>query len=323
MKLFINYSIYIFLIVLFIYNNYFYNTLHHNNYHLRSLLMKLNNKVLSITYLINPSAGLANSLRGISSSILLSYFHSYKYKLKGWNSIIYYFDFPKEWIYFSIDNETIFFSRFNESIFNIQNKSIMITDIYGFSHKLLEKYKKSKELIILKEIYNLKSITSYVITSIIYNEIFIPSYIIKRYIRIFNQKKKGEKVLGIHIRSGKFNNKFNEKYFKNTKNVYNYYLISKKLLKIYNISLIFATSDNKNYSLFLKLRFKDKMINIPFKGEIIHSRFSLYNQYINENAIRIVSEFLILSSCDIILGTKYSSFSYESCKRNMNKCIII
>lgn len=139
---------------------------------------------------------------------------------------------------------------------------------------------------------------------------FIPSNNIRKYINLFNINKKKKKILGIHIRSEKFNINYTKP--PSIELILNkFYSKSDSLIKQYNITYIFTIADNIIISKKLKSHFQNRIINISFSGDIIHSCYALYNDMINNNAIRIVSEFLILSYCDIILGTKGSSFTYD------------
>lgn len=319
-------EVYVFLVLLFIYfiNKYFDNNIY--EYHFRNIMIRNNeNKFNRIIYLINPTAGLANTLRGMSSTIFLSYFYSSCFFLKGWDSIRYYFDFPIELIHSGNINAPTFYKRFNRNIFNFSNYinfTLVIKDIYGFLKILIKKFNDSEKMKLLKVIYSIKNVNTISLNSIIYKEIFIPSKKIDNYINLFNIKRRKKKVLGIHIRSGIFSNNFTEHYFSQI-HLNHYCNKSRKIIIDFNISYIFIASDNEYYSNKVKKYFEDKVIDITFKGEILHSRFVLYNPLINNNAIRIVSEFILLSNCDVILGTKMSSYSYESCYRKSKYCFFL
>lgn len=323
------YNFYFYFLLLFINYLLYYYSIHskvNKYYYLRSTLLKLNKERIKIIYLVNPLAGLANTMRGLSSTIYLSYFCKTSVFLRGWSSILYYFNLPKEFL--TVLNSSSFtkYKRFKIDIINDikqDDKSIILTDIHGFINFLITQYHNSKDMIVLKNEYCIKSINTGILSSIVYKEIFIPSNAINEYLDDFNMKKKKKKVLGIHIRSGKFMNNFTENYFSPITNLNVLYVKSKFIIQKYNLSYIFAISDNEIMLNHVKSHFRNILLNISFKGDIIHSRFSLYNPIINNNAIRIVSEFILLSNCNVILGTKYSSFSSESCNRLLNKCFTI
>lgn len=296
-----------------------------NRMYFRNVLLREYNYNKRILYKINPTAGLANTLRGMASTLFLSYLYDAKFCLKRWNSVIYYFDYPNELIcnenYISVTS----YKRFNMSVLKDlerENVVITITDIHGYINNLLKNLYFKKKLLIFKKVYNIKTINRNIVNSIIYREIFIPSKYIKKYINIFNKKKRRKKVLGIHIRSEKnkiiYTNPHSMEVILNK-----YYKISTLLIKKYNISYVFTISDNIIVSNLLKEHFEKRIINITFNGDIIHSRYALYNEIINNNGIRIVSEFIILSKCNVILGTKGSSFSYESCNIFLGNCLFL
>lgn len=320
------YDILIKFILLFVLVNII-NNIENDSYYFRSLLLNMNNKLNSIIYLVNQNAGLANTLRGMSSTMWLSFFCRKRFLLKGWNSIIYYFDYPKILIYNKEkENSIIFFKCFNISVLTLlkTNTSIILTDIHGFINYITQKFIYSKEMNLIKKVYSLKYIDGSILNSIIHKEIFIPSKYIKKFISIFDNIKRNKKVLGIHIRSGKFKNNFTENYFIKYVKLKKYLKKSILVVKNNNISFIFSVSDNINNLKDINSYFKEVLINITFKGNIVHSKFALYNSHINNNAIRIVSEFILLSNCDIIIGTERSSYSAEACRRELlKKCYFI
>lgn len=279
-------------------------------------------KMNNIIYLVNKNAGLANTLRGMSSSIYLSYFCKSRFFLKGWNSIIFYFDYPQALLYDKeIRSSYVRYRFFNNIILDKlkANCSILLTDIHGFTNYIISKFLNSKEMTVLKNIYSIKKINGIILNNLIYREIFIPSKSIEKYIKIFNKIKNKRKVLGIHIRSGIFKNNFSENYFTKYFKLKEYFSTSLLIIKNNNISYIFSISDNRNNLNEINHYYKKMIININFKGEVMHSKFSLYDENLNSNAIRIVSEFILLSNCDIIIGTKRSSFSAEACRRMVIK----
>lgn len=287
----------------------------------------MNKHHYKIIYLVNPTAGLANTMRGMSSTVYLSFFYNYGFSLKGWDSITYYFYFPYELIisYINISSYPRLY-RFNKTVLKLldnNNISLILTDIHGFLPILLYKFQNSVRLKLLQKYYSLKEINTGILNSIVYKELFKPSQVINGYIKIFDWKKKGKTVLGIHIRSGIFGNNYTEKYFNNRVNLERYYKKSEIIIAKFNLSYVFPISDNIEYVNEMKMHFGRSLLDIQVEGDIIHSKFSLYNPKINGNAIRIVTEFMLLSSCDVILGTKMSSFSYESCNRLLRTCYVI
>lgn len=275
-----------------------------------------------IIYKINPTAGLANTLRGMASTLFLSYIFGSFFYLKGWNSIVYYFNYPKRMIYAIHKNSSLIYTRYNNSLLKELKKEsviVFITDIHGYNNILLDKYKKNKRVVILKKVYNIKCINKSIINSIIYNEFFSPSIYIKKYLDEFKFYSKGQKVLGIHLRSEKYKINYTDK---NTiiNVLKKYFMLANNLILIYNITKVFAISDNAIISTELKQQYINDLIDIKFDGSIIHSRYALYKNTINNNAIRIVTEFILLSHCDAIIGTTGSSYSYESCNRLMKRC---
>lgn len=321
--MFCNYFCFILLIYI-IFSNILSNR-NNEKYFLRELVIKHINNNKRIIYLVNPTAGLGNTLRGISSIIYLSYFYNTSFFIKGWNSIKYYFHFPNELLYGKIDSSIIYYKRFSRDVLNTLNKSnitLAISEIHGFVPFLIRHFYKSKEMSVIKNVYSLSKITRNILNNIIYREFFLPTKIIREYIDVFNIKRNRKKVLGIHIRSGHFYNNFTEKYFSRV-NIYKYYTQSKEIIKQYKISRIFVVSDNDYYANEIKKYFYRRIINITITGNIIHSRFSLYTKDMNYDATRIIVEFVLLSHCDVIIGTKMSSFSYESCNMLLRKCFII
>lgn len=289
----------------------------------RKLLLNINNSNRVVIHLINPTAGLANTLRGVASTIILSYLCSSKFYLKKWNSVVFYFDFPRKLLYNLNLNSTVIYKRFNITVIkslNNNNIILTITEIHGFMNVLINLFSTNIRMILLKKKYNIQHVNKNILNSIVYREIFIPSKYINNYLHIFNQKKMNKRVLGIHVRSEKYTINYTNPISLNNI-LYKFFVLSNKSILQYNISHVFTISDNTIISDELKKYFYKKYISIPFKGDIIHSRYALYNKNINNNAIRIVSEFIILSHCDIIIGTRSSSFSYESCIRLMKKCI--
>lgn len=291
----------------------------------RNVLLENNNKKKRILYMINPTAGLANTLRGMASTIFLSYLYESQFCLKGWNFVIYYFDYPRKLICNNNIISFISYKRFNISVLNVlkrENIVVTITDIHGYISTLLKNLYFNKNLLVFKKFYGIDHISRNIINSIIYREVFIPSKNIRKYINLFILKSRRKKVLGIHIRSERYNIIYTnphsieiilDKFFNK----------SNTIIQHYNITYVFTISDNIIISNKLKKIFENRIINISFNGDIIHSRYALYNGIINNNAIRIVSEFMILSYCDVIIGTQGSSFSYESCNRFLRNCIFL
>lgn len=320
--------IYILILIIVFINSIIYVN---NNLYFRNNLIKINmikkKNMNCVIYSINQNAGLANTLRGMSSSIILSFFCRSKFYLNGWKSITFYFDYPKLLIYKNQESKQfIYFRSFNKSvIYELkQNNSIIIADIYGFINSVILIFSSTKEMSILKKTYSLQTINYLILNNIIHREIFIPSVAIKKYITVFEKIKENKNVLGIHIRSGNFENNFTENYFSKFIKLKKYFTKSLLIVKKYNISLLFSISDNKNNLKEIEMYYKPILINITFDGEIIHSKYALYNLKINNNAIRIVSEFILLSNCDIIIGTQRSSFSAEACRRLLpKKCFFI
>lgn len=320
----IYYTQLIILLIFIIYN--FFN--YHKKYilYIRSLLLnKVKNKKCLI-YLVNSQAGLANTLRGVASTIILSFLFNTSFFLKGWNSVIYYFDYPRELLYYNNMFSNYSFKKFNITILKIleiQTAVIEITDIHGFMDYLIfnrySYYVKS----ILTLHYSIKKISKRLLNSIIYKEIFIPSKEVLYYNNIFNIKRRRKKVLGIHIRSGIFSNNYTEQYFSRKIELILYYTKAEEMIQKMNLSYVFTLSDNIKYLTQLKSHFHNVLIDISFKGDIVHSKFYLYNPIKNNNAIRIISEFILLSNCDYIIGTKRSTFSAESCNRLMTLCCAI
>lgn len=325
-----SYNLYFYLILLFV----LINSMKRNKSNIcyfRSILIRNNRNKNKIIYLVNQNAGLANTLRGMSSTICLSFFIGSKFYLSGWNSIIFYFNFPnilihiKKYEVYEINN-FIYFRSFNNSVIKTlkENKSIVLTDIHGFMNYVTHKYFFSKQMKILKREYYLKTLNSVILNNIIQNEFFSPTKCINKYIQEFYRIKKKKLVLGIHIRSGIFGNNFTENYFSNFVTVKKYFIKSLMVVKNNNISFLFSISDNEKNLKQINEYYKKILINISFSGNIIHSKFALYNSKKNNNAIRIVSEFILLSNCDIIIGTKRSSFSAEACRRIISKkCFFI
>lgn len=251
--------------------------------------------------------------------------YSSSFSLKGWKSIVYYFDFPKILINDSYYTNSVFYKRFNISLFNILKTDyyvVELTDIHGYLELLLKDLYRNEYINIMKDIYSIKELNKKIVVYIIYNEFFIPSNNITFYVNKFLIKKKKMKVLGIHIRSGKFYNNFTEEYFNKTKGIYTYLSKATEIMKKHKIAYVFTISDSHKYLVEMKNHFKGKIIDVHLEGDIVHSKFSLYIQ-LNNNAIRIVTEFFILSKCDFIIGTRRSSFSAESCNINMKYCIFI
>lgn len=300
---------------------------HNNNIlYFRAITISKTRYKKRVIYIINPTAGLANTLRGMSSTIYLSFIYNTSFFLGGWKSIVYYFDFPDELISRKYIKSNFSFQKFNKSILSILSLKeviVKITDIHGFMDFLFYNSNSYHKLRLLKRIYKISKLSKRKINSIIYREIFIPSQNVLYYYNIFDSKRNNKKVLGIHVRSGIFSNNFTESYFSRKIALNIYFDKAQQLIKNNNLSYVFALSDNEKYLCKLKYHFHKYLIEIPFKGDIVHSRFSLYNPVINNNAIRIVSEFIILSNCDFIIGTSRSSFSAESCNRLMKCCNII
>lgn len=297
-----------------------------NELYFRSTILSKKRNKKYVIYLVNPTAGLANTLRGMASTIFMSFLYNTSFFLKGWKSVVYYFNFPIELLYNNNIDSNFSYRGFNKSILDILklNKvSLLLTDIHGFMDVLIKSQFSFKKISILKEVYCVRKIDKRFLNSIIYREIFIPSKEVLYYCNMFNLKRKKKKVLGIHVRTGIFSNNFTEEYFSRKIFLNLYYVKADKLINENNFSFVFTLSDNEKYLNELKFHFKNIIIDIPFKGDIIHSRFSLYNPLINNNAIRIVSEFIILSTCDYIIGTKMSSFSSESCNRLLKSCTSI
>lgn len=221
--------------------------------------------------------------------------------------------------------ENISYIRFNITILKLlalENIIISLGDVHGFMQYIIYRKEVINKMNILTKLYALSKINKIVCNSIVYNEIFIPSNRVIYYLKRFSHKRNNKKILGIHIRSGIFFNNYTEKYFSR---IYltSFYNRAKQIIQNNNLSFVFIISDNYNFLNKAKLYFKEIIININFRGDIIHSKFSLYNTKFNYNALRIVAEFIILSTCDYIIGTKRSSFSMEACNRLMKRCTFI
>lgn len=277
-----------------------------------------------IIFSVSKRSGMCNNLRGIISTIFLSYLYRINFILNGWSSIIHYFNFPVELIMNDYITVNITFKRFNRNIYSLLEKEniiINIVDIYGYVDILLNNKNKYKEIIQFKKLYNKNKITSKDVHSIIYKEFFSPSNRVLFYLNLFNKNRNKRDVVGIHIRSGLFSH-YRENYFQNV-DINFFYKTAREAMNNYSISYVFPISDNIHFLNAVKYYFKKSIINIQFKGKIIHSKFSLYKNNVNNDSLRIVSEFIILSSCNFIIGTMKSSFSTEACYRQNKRCILL
>lgn len=299
-------------------------TLLHKNYIINNVL-KNSIKPNKIVYIINPTAGLANTLRGSSSIVFLSFLLKVKFILSNWISISYYFKFPIQLIGNKILKLSSIYRKVNNTLISLllSNESIQISDIHGSYPIIIRKFRNYNSFLQLVKEYNIKSNIELNIKSIIYHEFFIPSNRIELYITQFYKYKIQNCVLGIHIRSGKFIN-FKENYFHMSNNTLNnFYLKAKTILTNKNCSYTYIISDNRQNIIYLRNKFLKECIELNIPGKIYHSKFTLYNDRISLESIKLVTEFLLLSECNIILGTKRSSFSKEASIYNKNELVLI
>lgn len=296
-----------------------------NTKYVKSCLLKNNINTKKVVYKVNPTAGLANTLRGLSSTIFLSYLINSRFILSNWIAINYYFVFPKILVSKIKSNTNIVFRKVNNKLLNIvlNNKSIVISDIHGSFSILIKQFKKHITFRQLIYLYSIKSNIELNIKWIIYHEFFSPSNIIQFYVNQFYKYKNTNRILGIHIRSGKFLN-FTEKYFHNDNNTIKLFLFKAiDILKSDDCDFVYIISDNIENIVYLRNKLKSRIINITIPGEIYHSRFTLYKDNISLESIKLVTEFFLLSECDIILGTQRSSFSKEASTYNKKVLILI
>lgn len=117
------------------------------NNSIKEILINNKNSVRRVIFSIRKFSGMCNNLRGIISSIFLSYLFDCSFILNGWKSITFYFKFPNELINNESVEANISFKRFNENVYlalEKNNSTIRIFDIHGFVGILLN-YKKNNK----------------------------------------------------------------------------------------------------------------------------------------------------------------------------------
>lgn len=269
--------------------------------------------------------GFANKIPTLTSTILLSLVSFRSIFIVNWKQLLYYYKLPIN-IFISAKNNCLLrtFNRKNINvledlkkghsikIYTYHSYTSYITLFYNITNQIKENIKKNKRKYTDVDMY-------------IQDKFLVPTTYIYQYINDFKKKKKDFYIIGVHIRTGylsDFGEKDNRFYNNNT--LIKYIKTINRIVKSNNFPKIYIISDSTKIREYLITLYHRLIFNFTIPGKICHSGYSMHkNKNINECIIKLVAENYILSECNILIGSRRSTYFGLACRRKIIKAISI
>lgn len=289
--------------------------------------IKINRKRNTSSILFYPfiGCGYANIIPTLLSSLLLSVVSFHPIFIVNWKLLLFYFHFPKSlFIQKYIHADTKLYDRKNSSILNLlkMNMTIKIYTYHSYTNYVLYYYNLTNNLKILIKQKQKEQIT----LEMLLHQIFLkPTKDITNYIKTFKKYTKKYYVIGIHIRTGYLSD-FGEKdkRFYNNNTISLYKSIINNIINKYKTSRLYIISDSTLVRQYLSKLYKNKLLNLLIPGKICHARSSMRgNQEFNECVVKLIAENYILSECNVIIGSRKSTYFGMACNRKRIICIAV
>lgn len=267
--------------------------------------------------------GFANKITALVSSFLLSFLSSYPVYIIKWYDLLYYYRLPRSmFLQVSYINQLVTFNRKNTTILTLLNKniSIKIYTYHSFISSVVLRYNLTKDLINIVKKESNKGIR---LESFLHNIFLRPSNHIIENINKFIKIKMNLYTIGIHIRTGYLSD-FGEKDFRffNNNSIATYYNKINSLLLDNKYSKLLIISDSSVIRRQFIEKYNKYILNFTIHGNICHARYSMHGKAKeNECVVKLISENYILSYCNILIGSKKSSYFSLACMRSNVKCI--
>lgn len=267
--------------------------------------------------------GYSNKIPTLVSSFLLSLVSFHPIFIVDWPQLLFYFQFPKS-LFIQHHNriKTNTYNRKNNTILNLLkiNESIAIYTFHSFTNSVLQYYNLTKNLKIL-----IKQKQKYHISlDMILQKIFLqPTERINNYIRQFKYYTKRNCIVGIHIRTGYLSD-FGEKdkRFFNNKSIALYINTINRVISKYRNCKLFIISDSTIVKDYFFSIYKNRILKYTISGKICHARYAMHGDVkLNECVVKLIAENYLLSECEIIIGSRKSTFFGMACNRSVVKCI--
>lgn len=289
---------------------------------------------LKVNYLNNISkilfypfigCGYANKIPTLVSSLLLSLVSYHPIYIVNWHQLMLYFHFPK---FLFIQNynlfNTVVFNRKNSSILNLlrRNISIKIFTYHSFTSSVLYYYNLSNHLKLLMKEKQYKNMNLDNILSLIFLK---PKDNINKHLKKFKKISKRDYILGIHIRTGYLSD-FGEKarIFFSNKSISLYIKNINRIINKYKKYKLYIISDSTLIKEYFTTLYKHRVLKFSIPGKICHAKDGMHGKKeLNECVVKLIAENYVLSECNILIGSKRSTYFGMACSRGVSKCIKI